>query len=106
MYIESRSLAVSGPQHMNGQFADDADAANASPPDALRPLPDLPCKAVVAFSGASGPSRALARQFDRNVPRGAYHDRASIGVDAAYYRFQNQNPQAWALPRLFGFRNR
>ena len=30
------------------------------------------------------------RQFDRNVPRGAYHDRASIGVDAAYYRFQNQ----------------
>ena len=27
----------------------------------LRPLPDLPCKAVAAFPGASGPSRALAR---------------------------------------------
>jgi hypothetical protein len=69
MYIESRSLAVSGPQHTNGQFADDADAANASPPDALGPLPDLRCVAAVAFPGASGSSRAhagmAANQRDR-----------------------------------------
>jgi hypothetical protein len=33
---------------------------------------------------------ARARQFDRNVPRGTYHDRVSIGGGAAYDRFQNQ----------------
>ncbi len=76
----------------------------------LRPLPDLPCKAVVAFPGASGPSRALARQFDWNVLRAAYHDRASIGVGAAYDRFQNQKEflrkhgrcLVWSVPATDG----
>jgi hypothetical protein len=34
---------------------------------------------------------ALARQFDRNVPRGAHDPRASVRVGAAYDRFQNKN---------------
>jgi hypothetical protein len=33
---------------------------------------------------------ALARQLDRNVPRGADDDRASVGAGAAYDRFQDQ----------------
>ena len=34
--------------------------------------------------------RALARRSDLNVPRGAYHPRASVAVGVAYDRFQNQ----------------
>jgi hypothetical protein len=34
--------------------------------------------------------RALARRFDRNVPRGAYHPRASVAAGVAYDCFQNQ----------------
>ena len=34
--------------------------------------------------------RALARRFDRNVPRGACHPRAPVAVGVAYDRFQNQ----------------
>jgi hypothetical protein len=34
--------------------------------------------------------RALARRFDRNVPRGAYHPRAPVAAGVAYDRFQNQ----------------
>jgi hypothetical protein len=33
---------------------------------------------------------ALVRQFDRNVPRGADDDRASVGAGAADDRFQDQ----------------
>ena len=34
---------------------------------------------------------ALARQLDRNVPRGADDDRASVGAGAANDRFKDQN---------------
>lgn len=47
--------------------------------------------AIAAVPTARSLLRALARRrFDRNVPRGAYHPRASVGVGPAYHRFQNQ----------------
>jgi hypothetical protein len=47
-----------------------------------------------ASSRLSGPRTllcALARQFDRNVPRGAHDPWASVRVGAAYDRFQKKN---------------
>ena len=48
--------------------------------------------AIAAVPTARSLLRALARRrFDRNMPRGAYHPRASVGVGPpAYDRFQNQ----------------
>ena len=46
--------------------------------------------AIAAVPTARSLLRALARRFDRNVPRGAYHPRAPVAVGVAYDRFQNQ----------------
>jgi hypothetical protein len=61
------------------------------------PAPDSNSKSASSKSASrqlSGPRTLLsahARQFDRNVPRGAHDPRASVRVGAANDRFQNKN---------------